>query len=67
MDEKIKTAITNAQHVVIIQADNPDADSLGSALALEHILGDLNKDVSLYCGVAIPEYLRYMDGWGRGD
>ena len=67
MDEKIKTAITNAQHVVIIQADNPDADSLGSALALEHILGDLKKEVSLYCGVAIPEYLRYMDGWDRVD
>lgn len=65
MHEKIQEAITVAQKVVIIQADNPDADSLGSALALEHILGDLGKDVILYCGVNIPEYLRYVAGWDR--
>ncbi|HET8709203.1 MAG TPA: DHH family phosphoesterase, partial [Candidatus Saccharimonadales bacterium] len=51
--------------IVVIQADNPDADSLGSALALEHILGDLGKDVQLYCGVDIPGYLRYLSGWDR--
>jgi bifunctional oligoribonuclease and PAP phosphatase NrnA len=61
----IKEIIGNAGRIVIVQADNPDADSLGSALALEHILGDLGKDVSMYCGVDIPTYLRYLDGWDR--
>lgn len=65
MQEKIKELIENAQHIVVVQADNPDADSLGSALALEHIIGDLGKDVSLYCGVDIPTYLRYLPGWDR--
>lgn len=63
--EKIRDLVNGSQRIVVVQADNPDADSLGSALALEHILGDLGKDVALYCGVNIPEYLRYMQGWDR--
>jgi phosphoesterase RecJ-like protein len=65
MEEKIKQLVGEAQKIVVVQADNPDADSLGSALALEHILGDLRKDVYLYCGVDIPTYLRYLSGWDR--
>lgn len=65
MQDKIKHLIDTASSIVVVQADNPDADSLGSALALEHILGDLGKDVHLYCGVDIPTYLRYMSGWDR--
>jgi phosphoesterase RecJ-like protein len=65
MQEKIRELVTSAHKIVIIQADNPDADSLGSALALEHILGDLGKEVAMYCGVDIPGYLRYMAGWDR--
>ncbi|MBL8121230.1 DHH family phosphoesterase [Candidatus Saccharibacteria bacterium] len=63
--QSIVEAITKAQHIVVIQADNPDADSLGSALALEHILGDLGKKVTLYCGMNVPDYLRYLSGWDR--
>ncbi len=63
--EQIKRIVDDAQRIVIIQADNPDADSLGSALALEHILGDLGKEPYLYCGVDIPTYLRYLSGWDR--
>ncbi len=62
---QIAEIVGAAERIVIIQADNPDADSLGSALALEHILSDLGKDVALYCGVNIPDYLRYLSGWDR--
>ena len=65
MQDKILELVNNAQKIVIVQADNPDADSLGSSLALEHILGDLGKDVYLYCGVDVPTYLRYLSGWDR--
>ena len=65
MQEKIKQAVDAAQKIVVLQADNPDADSLGSALALEHILGDMGKSVYLYCGVNVPDYLRYLLGWDR--
>lgn len=57
--------ITDARHIIVIQAENPDGDSLGSSLALEEILGDLGKKVTLYCPVEIPKYLRYVNGWDR--
>lgn len=63
--EEIKSLVEAATHIVVVQADNPDADSLGSALALEHMLGDMDKQITLYCGVDIPTYLRYMPGWDR--
>lgn len=63
--EKIRELVEAAQRIVIVQADNPDGDSLGSALALEHILGDMDKSTYLYCGVDIPSYLTYMPGWDR--
>lgn len=55
----------NARSVTVIQGENPDGDSLGSALALEEILGDLGKTVSLYCRIEMPKYLRYVSGWDR--
>lgn len=63
--DAIKQTIDSAQRIVVLQADNPDGDSLASALALEHILEDLGKDVYLYCGVDVPEYLRFIPGWDR--
>ncbi|HSW85787.1 MAG TPA: DHH family phosphoesterase [Candidatus Saccharimonadales bacterium] len=63
--DQINELIDSAKSIVIVQADNPDADSLGSSLALEHLLGDQDKQVYLYCGVEIPSYLRYMSGWDR--
>lgn len=63
--KKIMKLIDESKKIVIVQADNPDGDSLSSALALEQILGDLGKETVLYCGVEIPSYLRYMEGWDR--
>jgi phosphoesterase RecJ-like protein len=57
--------ITDAKKIIVIQAENPDGDSLGSSLALEEILGDLGKQVVLYCPVEIPKYMRYIQGWDR--
>jgi phosphoesterase RecJ-like protein len=65
VNEKVKQLITDATKVVVIQAENPDGDSIGSALALEEILGDLGKQVALYCPVETPKYLRYIAGWDR--
>jgi len=62
---RIKQLVTDAQRIVVLQADNPDGDSLGSALALESILGDMGKQVYLYCAVDMPTYLRYLAGWDR--
>ena len=63
--EKIREIIKDAKSIVVIQADNPDIDSLASALALESILSEIGKTVHLYCGVDLPGYLHYLPGWGR--
>ena len=63
--ETAKNLIEKATKITIIQAENPDGDSLGSALALEEILGEVGKEVQLFCPVDIPKYLRYFSGWDR--
>ena len=65
MYDKFTEFIKDKQHICVVQAENPDGDSLGSALALEEALAD--KEVSLYCPVDIPKYMRYFEGWGRVD
>ena len=55
--------IKDKKRICVIQAENPDGDSLGSSLALEEALGD--REVSLYCPVDIPKYMRYFSGWDR--
>ncbi len=57
--------ISDAKKIIVIQAENPDGDSLASSIALEEILGDLGKDVVMYCPVEIPKYMRYIQGWDR--
>lgn len=49
--------------ICVIQAENPDGDSLGSAIAIDYLLKDL--EISLYCPVDIPKYLHYFTDWSR--
>lgn len=65
MFDKLKSTVEAASHIVIIQAENPDGDSLGSSLALEELLAGQGKEVTMYCRVAMPKYLRHMKGWDR--
>lgn len=61
----VSDLLSDADHIVVLQADNPDADSLASALALEQLLADQGKKVTLYCGVDMPSYLKYIPGSDR--
>jgi len=65
MYDTAKQLISDAKNIIVIQAENPDGDSLGSSLALESILDKLGKEVTMYCPVEIPKYLRYFPGWDR--
>ena len=65
MATTVSELIADAQRIVVIQADNPDGDSLASSLALEQILGDMGKDPYMYCGVDMPSYLTFLSGWDR--
>lgn len=55
--------IQGKERICVIQAENPDGDSLASAIALDYLLGD--KEISLYCPVDIPKYLHYFTDWSR--
>ena len=63
--KKAKELIEKSERISIVQAENPDGDSLGSSIALENVLQDLEKKVSMYCPVEIPKYMRYISGWDR--
>lgn len=62
---EVKDIVDDAQHLIILQADNPDGDSLGSALALEAIFSELGKKTTLVCAIDIPAHLKYLTGWDR--
>ena len=55
--------IKDKRRLLIIQAENPDGDSLGSAIAVEWLLPESTSN--LYCPVDIPKYLRYFSDWSR--
>lgn len=63
MYSKFKEFIEDKNSICVIQAENPDGDSLGSAIALDYLL--VGKEVSLYCPVDIPKYLHYFKDWSR--
>ncbi len=65
MYESINNRIDAAKRIVIVQPENPDADSLGTSVALEEILSVQGKDVTMFCAIDMPKYLRYIAGWDR--
>ena len=65
MFDSALTTIRDAQRIVVLQAENPDGDSLGSSLALEELLSEAGKEVTLFCAIDIPKYMHYIKGWDR--
>ena len=63
MYDKFSEFLEGKERICIIQAENPDGDSLGSAISLDYLLS--GKTVTLYCPVNIPSYLHYFEDWAR--
>ena len=63
MYQDFSTFLQDKTRISIIQAENPDGDSLGSTIALDYLLAD--RASTLYCPVDIPKYLRYFPDWSR--
>lgn len=63
MYKNFREFLNGKKSICIIQAENPDGDSLGSAIAFDYLLNDI--EVSLYCPVDIPKYLHYFNDWSR--
>ena len=48
---------------LLICHDNPDGDTLGSALGLFFALKKLGKDAQIACGDPVPDKYRVLPGW----
>ena len=66
LSDKQRKIINEAKSVIVCQAENPDGDSVGSALALEELLSEMDKEVYLHCPVQVPTYLRYLTVRSQG-
>jgi bifunctional oligoribonuclease and PAP phosphatase NrnA len=68
-NEELKTKLAEyfagKKHIVIVQGDNPDGDSLASSLALDTLLYEQGIDSTMYCSIDVANHLRYLDGWDR--
>lgn len=62
---KLGELVEAAQTILVLQPEKPDTDSLTSSLALEQILGDLGKEVVMYCQDELPRYIAYFNGADR--
>ncbi len=63
MYNKFSEFLAGKKSICVIQAENPDGDSMGSAIALDYLLKDFT--VSMYCPIDVPRYLRYFEDWSR--
>lgn len=59
---EIWNACQKAQNIVIISHRNPDADSVGSNLALRQILEEAGKTVTSACVDPVPKDIHFLPG-----
>lgn len=58
-------SLMTSQRVSLIPHEIPDADALGSTLALGRALSTLNKDVNVLVGNEVRAWLRFLPGFDR--
>jgi phosphoesterase RecJ-like protein len=65
--DSLKGLIEGSEHILVVQAENPDGDSVASSLALESLIYENwpNKKVTMFCKLPVPAHLRYLDGHDR--
>jgi phosphoesterase RecJ-like protein len=59
-NKKLLEAILKAESVAVITHIHPDADAIGSMLAICHIIKQLNKKAVPYCQDPVPKQLMYL-------
>ncbi len=58
----LKNYLSDSRKIVITTHANPDADALGSSLALYHFLRSLGHDVAVIVPTSYPDFLEWMAG-----
>ena len=61
----LKKLVDASEKIIVILADNIDEDSLSSAVALQDIFGQINKEVFIYSAVKVPKHLQFIKDWDR--
>ena len=56
----IEQKIIQSQNIVIIPHQNPDGDTIGTALALYHLLKKYGKNVKVISPSFLPDFLRWI-------
>lgn len=59
---EIRRLVDGAQRILVLSHKDPDGDTLGSALAMSHVLQAMGKDVSLRVPPAVPSMYRFLPG-----
>ena len=62
---EVLTALRRARRIAIVSHRDPDADTIGSGLALGAALASLGKDVSYHCADPVPEGVRFLENADR--
>jgi bifunctional oligoribonuclease and PAP phosphatase NrnA len=60
ISQQIYQQLRGAQKILIISHRNPDGDTLGSNLALNHYLQKQHKEVVSFCPDPLPEFLKFL-------
>ncbi len=59
---QLEHIIAQATNIVLVNHANPDADTVGSALALQNVLLQMDKNVSVVGPNSIPDFMQWMPG-----
>jgi phosphoesterase RecJ-like protein len=54
--------ISQSTNIVLVNHASPDADTIGSALALQRVLLQMGKKATVVCPNPIPDFLEWMPG-----
>lgn len=60
--KKVKSALNEAEKIVIIPHKNPDGDAVGSCFALKILLNDLGMNAEIVSPNDIPIFLKFLPG-----
>ncbi len=58
--KQIKKIIDNAENILITTHNEPDADALGSSLALKMFLEKQGKKAAVFCVDRVPSFLKFL-------
>ena len=62
MNATMQAQVAQAKHILITTHSSPDADALGSSLALYHFLVQKEKKVTVLVPDKIPQFLKFLPG-----